>query len=598
MASSTEKFMPLFTDNYLQACLGHEFRSYCESGEDQRMRQRLLDWANRTALKETSDSSGLINLFFVDIWGYRPNYEAQPGEPHSCWPEFGVSGAGQTGGAGSADLGLGWFDQREQDEQIAQVLCEFKDIRTAGLDQRQPRKGNDRSPVKQCFDYLRQAENRLFGHEPVKPTWGIVTDMNEFRLYHRGRGPAQSMRFFIKAPESGGTVSLVDESEEGTFQRFLFRTCFVADQLLAESGKSRLEQLLDNQWVQERTIEKEFYLEYRAYRMSVYEAIVAANPQFPGTRGKLVRLTQRFLDRCLFILFCEDMGDALAFPQGLLRNVLVKYSQDPYYDPNDDVLWQRVKQLFRCMDEGCPFAGQEINCFNGGLFREEPELESLRVPASVFCAEGQGAGGEAELKRHKNTLLYLSASYNFGVKGREGGHVIDLYTLGRIFEQSITELEIMEADADGRVSINKLTKRKTDGVYYTPEKITEYIVRETIGTRVEDIKRQIGFDSIPYPDDEDVRQYRRFLDDRRRTARVASKYLQALDRYRERLNEDRRSRVWFWGLPRAGTRVPRRGTAVDIGGRSPDHGEPRTVGHGRSGQELDRQQYLRRRYQS
>ena len=41
---------------------------------------------------------------------------------------------------------------------------------------------------------------------------------------------------------------------------------------------------------------------------------------------------------------------------------------------------------------------------------------------------------------------------------------LGLYTLGRIFEQSITELEILEAEADGRVSLNTESKRKRDGV--------------------------------------------------------------------------------------------------------------------------------------
>ena len=68
-----------------------------------------------------------------------------------------------------------------------------------------------------------------------------------------------------------------------------------------------------------------------------------------------------------------------------------------------------------------------------------------------------------------------------------------LYTLGRIFEQSITELEILEAEADGRPSINKESKRKRDGVYYTPELIVERIVDETIGPRLEEIKIECGW---------------------------------------------------------------------------------------------------------
>jgi hypothetical protein len=57
--------------------------------------------------------------------------------------------------------------------------------------------------------------------------------------------------------------------------------------------------------------------------------------------------------------------------------------------------------------------------------------------------------------------------------------------LGRIFEQSI--------EADGRPSLNKESKRKRDGVYYTPEWVVEQIVSETIGPRLLEIKRQLGW---------------------------------------------------------------------------------------------------------
>ena len=70
---------------------------------------------------------------------------------------------------------------------------------------------------------------------------------------------------------------------------------------------------------------------------------------------------------------------------------------------------------------------------------------------------------------------------------------LGLYTLGRIFEQSITELEILEADADERPSLNRENKRKRDGVYYTPEWVVERIVAETVGGRLADLKAECGW---------------------------------------------------------------------------------------------------------
>jgi tRNA G10 N-methylase Trm11 len=125
----------------------------------------------------------------------------------------------------------------------------------------------------------------------------------------------------------------------------------------------------------------------------------------------------------------------------------------------------------------------------------------LHVPNSVFCHHLQGSN-EASLYSHKETLLYLCASYSYASDigrgnerefDRDPAKSLGLYMLGRIFEQSITELEILEAEADGRPSVNKLSKRKRDGVYYTPEWVVDRIVDETLGPRLTEIKRECGW---------------------------------------------------------------------------------------------------------
>ena len=114
----------------------------------------------------------------------------------------------------------------------------------------------------------------------------------------------------------------------------------------------------------------------------------------------------------------------------------------------------------------------------------------------------QGAN-EASLYAFKETLLYLCASYNYAsdlgqsngkpALDRDPSKSLGLYTLGRIFEQSITELEILEAEADGRPSVNKLSKRKRDDVYYTPEWVVERIVDETLGPFLANLKTECGW---------------------------------------------------------------------------------------------------------
>lgn len=158
------------------------------------------------------------------------------------------------------------------------------------------------------------------------------------------------------------------------------------------------------------------------------------------------------------------------------------------------------------MDAGGRFGDKTLNRFNGGLFRPDPVLDGLRLPNKVFCEKLQ-AESVAFLNAQKETLLYLAATYNFGIHA-SGQKSITLYTLGRIFEQSITELEKLKAEADQRVSLTVISKRKLDGVYYTPEWVVAQVVQETIGTRLAELRNEAGWDDsepIPEPKDKKAR---------------------------------------------------------------------------------------------
>ncbi len=431
----------------------------------------------------------------------------------SLYPEFPVSGAGAGGGTGAADAALGHFDEGRQ-PYVPQVLCEFKDIRT-DLDARQRRKGGSRSPVRQALDYLSGARQGMFGDEPILPMWALVTNMNEFRLYWHDRSGRQFIRFLIHRTGLFDEAALLDENEDARFDRFLFSRVFHRSMLIVEgvSGRPPLFHLIQQQRYRQRELENEFYQDYREYRAFLYEVMLQNNDEnsarFPGTRGRLVRLAQKLIDRCIFIFFCEDMGRALGFPPQLLRNFLADRSDDRFLDPEGGTIWEDLRSLFRAMNDGRAFGGEQLNQFNGGLFEPDPDLEQLHIPNIAFCEQGQGQN-EASLYGNRRTLLYLSAAYNYATGWADGltrddrgradpTRSLGLYTLGRIFEQSITELEILEAEADERPSVNALSKRKRDGVYYTPEWVVERIVVETIGRRLTELKRACDW---PEPDED------------------------------------------------------------------------------------------------
>ncbi|MDD4464355.1 MAG: Eco57I restriction-modification methylase domain-containing protein, partial [Desulfobacterales bacterium] len=161
-----------------------------------------------------------------------------------------------------------------------------------------------------------------------------------------------------------------------------------------------------------------------------------------------------------------------------------------------------------------------------------PELDALKLPNSVFCEQNQGQSSK-RLLQYPKTLLYFSTRYNFGLSDKGGGRTLTLTAMGRIFEQSITDLEVMEAHADGRESLAELTKRKRDGVYYTPEWVTHYIVEETVGSRLSEIRNELGFDKFTDVTDSQIKAYQKD----RRSNKMVGEYEIALRQYGEKLDK-------------------------------------------------------------
>jgi hypothetical protein len=351
------------TRAFLRAELDLEFRAF-SAEQDAQLKDRLTAWADRLQLKETSAEGAFVQTFFVETWGYGEAGRVDR-DSVTLIPKFRIPGEGAGGGMGEADLALGWF--RGNPAATPQMLCEFKDIRS-GLDAKQNRKGNNRSPVEQALNYVRGARRGLFGNEVVQPWWALVTDMNEFRLYWWDRAPAQFLRFTIRRNDLLTPYDLLSAGEDAAFDRFLFWRMFQRDQLLSIGGRPPLLRLIERQWIGERRLEGEFYGRYRAVRERLFGVIRINNPGYPGTPSELLRLTQKLLDRFIFGFYCEDMGERMLFPPQLIRDHLKGRSTEPFYDPNGDELWTFFKRMFALMNTGGAMGSMRLPHINGGLF--------------------------------------------------------------------------------------------------------------------------------------------------------------------------------------------------------------------------------------
>jgi hypothetical protein len=463
---------------YLQSMLDFEFRDYLDKGMDEFVLSKLTQWNSRDKKQtETQAEQAFVQVFFVELWGNGLSGAGHE-DNHTLAPRYAVDGGSGSGNKGAADLALGWF--RGDAKAVPQVLCEFKDIRSK-LDLKQNRKGANLSPVEQCLTYVKAARRHTWGNEPVQPWWGLVTDMNEFRLYWWDRAPQSYMRFTISGKNDlFETHDLLTENKDAQFDRFLFWKLLRRDSLISISGKPELWRIVERQGRKENEIEEEFYEHYKDFRDRLFNTLLVYNKDFKGTKTDLLRTSQRLLDRFIFAFYCEDMGERMMFPPQFLRNIFSNRATEPYYEEKGTEIWDFMRKLFARMNSGGMLGKESVPYINGGLFADDPMMDSLVIPNFIFAASGQTHMNEAALAKDKETLLFLSGYYNYAAKG-DATQSLTLYTLGRIFEQSITELEYKVGEIEGRETVAKLSKRKRDGVYYTPEWVVNYLVLETMG---------------------------------------------------------------------------------------------------------------------
>jgi Eco57I restriction-modification methylase len=487
---------------FLQSVFDFDFRTYLDEGRDAAVLAALKEWSGRAKLSETQAESAFIQKFFVELWGYGQSGQGKS-DDHSILPKFPVPGAGSGGGKGEADMALGWF--RGSADAVPQVLCEFKDIRS-NLDLKQNRKGLNLTPVEQCLNYVRGARRNLYGNEPVQPWWGLVTDMNEFRLYWWDRVP-QHVKFTIRGKEGDlfERRDLLSVDSDSQFDRFLFCKLFHRDMLISESGRPSLWRLVERQWRRESQIEEEFYSHYKGVRERLFNVLRLSNPKFTGSATDLLRVSQKLLDRFIFAFYCEDMGERMLFPPQFIRDYLKTRCNEPYYEVEGGEIWDFFRRFFNKMNTGGTLGKETVPYINGGLFADDPLIDSLSIPNHIFAAHGQGAN-DASLEKDKETLFYLSARYNYAAKG-DAKESLTLYTLGRIFEQSITELEYRVGELENRETVAKLSKRKRDGVYYTPEWVVNYLVEETMGPWFAKARADCGYPEEGAPALEQVNAY-------------------------------------------------------------------------------------------
>lgn len=205
--------------------------------------------------------------------------------------------------------------------------------------------------------------------------------------------------------------------------------------------------------IEDEDITNKLYKDYASFRTDLWLDMVKNNNGID--KLLLFKKTQKLLDRFLFILFAEDSG---LLPPNLISTIVQRWYVLKEED-NYKSLYEIFKQHFGYINTGRSGKTQadDIFAYNGGLFLTDILLDEVIIEDEIIY-------------RH---VIKLS-KYNFQSE-------VDVNILGHIFENSLSEIETITAQLQGQVIDKSKSKRKKDGVFYTPKFITKYIIDNTIG---------------------------------------------------------------------------------------------------------------------
>ncbi|MCP2037319.1 TaqI-like C-terminal specificity domain-containing protein [Chryseobacterium sp. HSC-36S06] len=247
----------------------------------------------------------------------------------------------------------------------------------------------------------------------------------------------------------------------------------------------------DESLSQEDTITKKLYKDYSLFKRELFQNLVELNPEFDQL--ELFKKTQKLLDRLLFLFFGEDRG---LLPPNSVRQILEQWNKLNELDECVP-LYNRYKKYFGYLNTGYKGKHHDVFAYNGGLFKADEILDNIKIDDQLL---------------YKHSLKL--SEYDFASE-------VDVNILGHIFENSLNEIDEIKSQLEGKEVDKSKTKRKKDGVFYTPKYITKYIVENTVGKLCEEKKTEFGIIEEDY------------FTDKKRQQKTKENLLKKLDDYRE-----------------------------------------------------------------
>jgi len=287
--------------------------------------------------------------------------------------------------------------------------------------------GRAKTPVQQAWDYAVNARGAR---------WVLVSNMRVLRLYAFGHGTLAYEEFNLEH---------LDDAAE--LQRLVL--LLHADRLLGGQTADLLARSADA----DRDITGQLYKDYKALRATVTQFLADQHPEIaPEPR---IGLVQKLLDRIVFVAYAEDTA---LLPSDSLKSAI------RFYDPYRPLpKWERLKVLFHSVDTGNPRL--DVTGYNGGLFAPDAALDALALPDHLV-----------------EQFLKLAA-YDYRSE-------VSVTILGHLFEQTVGDIEADLLAARGEAPA-VVTRKKREGIVYTPDFVTRFLVDRTLGETVTAIRAEL-----------------------------------------------------------------------------------------------------------
>ena len=355
---------------------------------------------------------------------------------------------------------------------------------------------------------------------PPHIQWGVLTNGRKWRLY--GTNDYETQTYY--------EVDLPELLEKDDLERFKYFYVFFRSAAFHESGETTFH---DEVWSESETASQELGENlqdnvFTALRV-LGHGFVETNDDLdidPDDEEALDELKEQslvFLYRLMFVLYAEarrlihpeDQAAQDEYDQNFSLDELrldihgtigeVDEGFGDEYSEYSTTMWSRLEDLFRLIDEGEEDLG--IPPYNGGLFdHEEHDFLTEHEVSNQYLAEviyrlstTQNDEGRYVLAdyadldtRHLGSVYEGLLEHQFRIAPEQYAAVAE--DGGQVWKPA-TEVSVADAvetvPESGLYVVNDEGERKATGAYYTPDYVVTYIVEETVGPLVEEIREDL-----------------------------------------------------------------------------------------------------------